>query len=360
MSKIPIYQPYLGEEEENNLSQCVQSSWISSKGEFIDTFQDKVKSYVGRKYASAVSNGTTALHLALLAARIKPGDQVITTNFTYVASTNAILMVGAEPVFIEIDPDTWNIDVSKIEAKINDNTKAILVTNIYGFPCDFDALKGICDKFSIPLIEDAAESFGATYKGEKSGSLADISTLSFFGNKTITTGEGGMILTDSEKYYGAIEQLKNQGNSTSKRYYHEVLGYNYRMTNMQASIGCAQMNKLDEILTLKQKVDTFYRDELAGKVSFQKIKDEMLPSYWMTSILFKNEAQKNKVEQALFSKEIETRPLFYPIDELPFYSRNKNLKYARIFHDCGLTLPSYPALNENQLSLITTTIKQNV
>ena len=360
MIKIPIYQPFIGKEEETNLIECIRSTWISSKGDFINSFEEKVKTFVDTKYASAVANGTVALHLALLAAGVKQGDEVITTNFTYVASTNAILMVGAKPVFVELNPENWNIDVTKIEDRINSKTKAILITNIYGLPCDFDVLKKICMRHSIPLIEDAAESFGATYKGKQSGSLGDISTFSFFGNKTITTGEGGMVLTNSRKYYNLVEQLKNQGNSPDKKYYHDILGYNYRMTNMQASIGCAQMSKLNDILSLKKNVDDFYRSSLRDKVEFQKIDKDVVPSYWISSILLKNQSERKQVEKALTEKGIETRPLFYPIDELPFYKKNKSIHLARELYDRGLSLPSYPALTDDQLKLITTTIKNNV
>ena len=358
--KIPIYQPFINLEEKKNVEKCLTTSWISSRGEFIQKFENKVKTFTGASYASCVANGSVALHLALLAAGVGMGDEVITTNFTYVASTNAILMVGAKPIFVEINSETWNIDVSKIQNKITNKTKAILVTNIYGFPCDFDSLNSLCSKNKILLIEDAAESFGAEFNNQKSGCLADISTFSFFGNKTITTGEGGMVLCKSKEHFEVIEQLKNQGNSKTKKYFHDVQGYNYRMTNIQAAIGCAQMEKIDQILTLKKNVDSIYRNELEELVTFQKIKDRIKPSFWMSSIVFDNKRTMEKVNRELNYNNIETRPLFFPIDKLPFYDEDKSCSLALQLHDKGLSLPSFPGLKENQILFITSIIKKNV
>ena len=357
---IPVYEPFLGEEEKLNVNECLDSSWISSKGKYIDEFEQRTKAYIGANYVSTVSNGTVALHTALLAAGISAGDEVITPNFTYVASTNSILMVGAKPVFIEINSDTWNINSDLIEAKISNKTKAILVTNVYGFPCNFDRLHEICSKHNLLLIEDAAESFGAEYGGQKSGSLADISTFSFFGNKTITTGEGGMVLTKSPTLFSKIEQLKNQGNSKDKRYYHELLGYNYRMTNIQAAIGCAQLDKLDEILKLKKKVDQFYRSNLSDIAVFQKAEPKSDSSFWMSSLLFENAQMKTHIEQQLEKNSVETRPLFFPIDELPFYEKSVSCKNANSLHARGLILPSFPGLSTEQLEYIVNIIRKNV
>lgn len=357
---IPVYKPYLGLEEKSNVNDCLDSSWISSKGKYIEEFEERTKAYIGNKYASTVSNGTVALHLALLAGGISSGDEVITPNFTYVASTNSILMTGAKPVFVEIDKDTWNIDVNLIESKISNKTKAILVTNVYGFPCNFKRLYEICYKYNLLLIEDAAESFGAEYEGHKSGSLADISTFSFFGNKTITTGEGGMVLTKSPILFSKIEQLKNQGNSKDKRYYHEILGYNYRMTNIQAAIGCAQLDKLEKILRLKKEVDHFYRSNLSDIAVFQKAEPKSESSFWMSSLLFENAQMKTHIEKQLEKNNVETRPLFFPIDELPFYENSISCKNANSLHARGLILPSFPGLTTVQLEYIVNIIRKNV
>ena len=358
MDKIPIYQPYLDHNEKSLVMDCMETTWISSKGTYINKFENLVKDYTKANYCSAISNGTNALHLALLALNIKKGDEVITTNYTYVASTNSILYVGAKPVFCEINRKDLNIDVSKLEKKITSKTKAILYTNVYGFVSNYDKLKKIASKYGLYLIEDAAESFGAIYKNKMSGTLGDISTFSFFGNKTITTGEGGMVLCKNKKHYNKIIQLKNQGNS-KQTYFHDVLGYNYRMTNIQAAIGCAQLNKIDEIIMLKTKIYDKYQQLLEGKVKFLKKLDDTQPSFWMTPVVFKNKKQKEKVVKKLLDKNIETRPFFTPIDNLPFYKKS-NCNIANEIFELGLLLPSYPGLSEkNQIKickLINTTI----
>ncbi len=360
MSKIPIYRPYLGKEEKELVSECMESSWISSQGKFIKIFEEQMQAYLGVRNAITVSNGTVAIHLAMLALDIKPGDEVITTNFTYVASSNAILFVGATPVFVDIEKDTWNIDSSKIEEKITSKTKAILYTNIYGAPVDYEKLRKIADKHNLYLVEDAAESVGARYKDKMSGTLGDISTFSFFGNKTITTGEGGMVLTSDDHLANKIRKLKNQGNSESIRYYHDVLGYNYRMTNIQAAIGVAQLNKIDTILSLKEKIYNAYKDGLGDLVEFQKIIEDTTSSHWMCSILLKSKEEKEQIVEALEKENVETRPFFIPIDELPFYDEVKNCKIAKEIAKFGLNLPSFPELGELELEKIITIIRKNI
>lgn len=358
---IPIYKPFLEGNEKEYLIDCIDSTWISSQGKYIELFESAVKNYVNRKFASSCSNGTTALDLAFRAIELKPGDEVITPSFTYVASTNSVLANGGVPVFVDVEKDSWNIDSELIETKITSKTRAILVSNIYGYLPDFDSLKEICKKHNLYLIEDAAESFGATYKGEYSGAIGDISTFSFFGNKTITTGEGGMVLTDDKKLYDRIQQLKNQGNSTSRRYYHEILGFNYRMTNIQAAIGLAQFEQLEYILQRKKEIFTHYFNELDGKVSFQKpLNDQIQPSYWIVTILFKDEAQMLKVKSALEENDIDTRPLFYPVDKLDFYQNADNLPITEEIYTKGICLPSYPGLTDSELKLITDTVKNSL
>ena len=209
MIKIPIYKPLIGKEEKLLVNDCLDSSWISSSGTYVDSFESKIQKYIGCKYAVSTSNGTTALHLAMMALNIGPNDEVITSNYTYVASTNAILIVGAKPVFVDIDPETYNIDVNKIEKKITNKTKAILVTNVYGSVADYTSMKKLANKYNLRVIEDAAESLGSKLNDLMSGNLADISTFSFYGNKTITTGEGGMITTNNQSFnpYYALFKL---------------------------------------------------------------------------------------------------------------------------------------------------------
>ncbi|MFS4466252.1 DegT/DnrJ/EryC1/StrS family aminotransferase [Maribacter sp. 2210JD10-5] len=358
--RIPIYKPYLGEEEREIVAECMKSTWISSQGRYIDDFERGVEAYTGAKHAIAVNNGTVAIHLAMLALNITSGDEVITTNFTYVASSNAILYVGASPVFVDIDPLTWNINVDLIEAKISSKTKAILYTNVYGAPADYTKLKKIADKHDIYLIEDAAESFGATYHDKKSGTLGDISTYSFFGNKTITTGEGGMVLTPHKELAEKIRKLKNQGNSDTVRYYHDILGYNYRMTNIQAAIGVAQLGKIKVILELKKTLQQNYERELETLVDFQKLLENSTSSYWMCSVLFKSAEEKIKVMNALEKENIDTRPFFTPIDELPFYDKVDDCPHSKEISAKGMNLPSFPDLKKTNQDRIIEIIRKNI
>jgi perosamine synthetase len=350
MNKIPIYKPYLSKEERDIVLDCVESTWISSRGAYIDKFEGSVKDYTKAKFCTTTSSGTSALHLAMLALDIKKGDEIITTNFTYVASVNSILYVGAKPVFCEINENDLNINVNDLEKKITSRTKAILYTNVYGYLCDFDKLKNVASKHGLYLIEDAAESFGAVYKGKMSGTLGDVSTFSFFGNKTITTGEGGMVLCKKEEHFNKIKQLKNQGNS-DKTYFHDVLGYNYRMTNIQAAIGLAQLNKIEKIISLKKSIFDCYYKLLNKKVNFLKKLENTHPSYWMIPIIFATKEQKQKAELVLLNNNIETRPFFTPIDNLPFYNKSNCILAKKIF-ELGLLLPSYPGLSkENQIKI---------
>ena len=351
---IPIYKPYLSKSEENFVKDCMESTWISSKGEYIKKFEEATQNYIKANYCTTTSSGTSALHLAMLALDIKKDDEVITTNFTYVASTNAILIAGAKPVFCNINSHDLNIDTEQIENKITSKTKAILYTNVYGFLSNYDKLHSIAKKHGLYLIEDAAESFGAEYKGKMSGTLGDISTFSFFGNKTITTGEGGMVLCKKKQHHQKIIQLKNQGNS-HKTYFHDVLGYNYRMTNIQAAIGLGQLNKIQEIMSLKKELYNNYENQLSKKVKFLEKIDDTVPSYWMTPIIFESVEKKIEVEQELMKKNIESRPLFTPIDNLPFYKKSDCESAKKIF-EFGLLLPSYPGLSNDDQGKICKTI----
>lgn len=357
---IPVYKPFLDNNERKLILEAFDSSWISSKGDFIKKFENELGKYTKRKNVILVNNGTTALHAALLALDIGEGDQVITNSFSYVATSNAIKYVGAKPVFIDCDPNTWNIDLKKLEKKINNKTKAILVANVYGNPFGIDKIEKIAKEKNIFLIEDAAESLGSEIKSRKSGSFGVISTLSFFGNKTITTGEGGALLVDDVDLNLKIRKLINQGNSNSKRYYHDCLGYNYRITNIQAAIGYAQIKKINEILMKKQFIRDFYFSKLSKIVKFQN-KFDTKSSNWLISIVLKSEEQKKSVEQILNVHNIESRPLFYPIPDLPYYESNDNeVLNARELRKKGISLPSYPSLTKEDLNLICGLIKNNL
>ena len=349
---IPVYKPFIGDLERKYMIDAFDSSWISSKGDYINKFESLLSNYTSRKYAILVSNGTTALHASLCALGIGEGDEVITNSFSYVATANAIKYVGAKPVFVDSCIKSWNIDADKIIDKINTKTKALLIANIYGNISGIEKLEKIAKEYNLYLIEDAAESLGSEFENRKSGSFGIISTFSFFGNKTITTGEGGAILLDDEFLNSKVRQTINQGNSDKIRYYHDIIGYNYRMTNIQAAIGYAQLQRIDQILHLKRKVFNLYYNLLKDFVDFQFLGNS-ISSYWLVSVLFKTEDQKNKVVEKLNSNAIESRPLFYPIPDLPYFSSNnlEVIKSAKLRSN-GLSLPSYPELKIIEINKI--------
>ncbi len=350
--KYPVYTPSIGELEKKYVNNCLDSTWVSSRGEYLEKFESLVASYVGTKHAIAVFNGTVALHLALLAYDISSDDEVIIPDFTYIATANAVTYVNAKVVLADVDKKSWNITLDDIKSKFSPKTKAVIVTDIYGTPPEeMNVIKKFCKENSLILIEDAAESLGATYQNQKAGALADIATLSFFGNKTITTGEGGMVLTNDDEIAAKLRKLKNQGNSENIRYYHDLLGYNYRMTNIQAAIGTAQIERIDEILQKKREVFNIYKEYLNKIVNFQNIPEFINSSYWMVSFTVSSEEIRNNLSKRLLEHGIDTRPFFYPVHEMPFYEKCNNIRTQQI-SKIGLNVPSYPNLSEKDIEFI--------
>lgn len=349
--KYPIYKPFLDNKEKEYVNDCLDSTWISSKGKYVDLFELKIREITGAKYSIGVFNGTIALHLALLALGIKKGDKVIVPDFTYIASANAVKYVGATPVLVDINLEEWNISYEKIVECYTEDVKAIITTDIYGLPPkDMDKIRKFTKEKNIFLIEDSAESLGATYKDQKAGNLADIGIFSFFGNKTITTGEGGMLLTNDKTIYEIACQIKNQGNSIDKRYFHDVLGHNFRMTNIQAAIGCGQLEKLEYILNKKRDIYNWYKKYLGDKVCFQKIDKDIKSSYWMVSFLVDD--KRDELMNFLEKEGIETRPFFYPVSDMPFYTKDRVNMVTQSISKKGMNVPSYPELKEVDIKYI--------
>ena len=353
--KYPVYIPQIGTKEKEYVNDCLDSTWISSKGKYVDLFEEKIAHYTGAKNAIAVFNGTVALHLALAVLEITEGDEVIIPDFTYIASANAVLYVNAKPILVDVCIDSWNITLSEIKKHTTTKTKAIIITDIYGTPPEMDEILAYAKQNNIAVIADSAESLGAAYKDKKTGNIADISTFSFFGNKTVTTGEGGIITTNNSKYDALLRKLKNQGNHESIRYYHDVLGYNYRMTNIQAAIGYAQMERIDETIAKKQAIYGWYYENLKDFVRFQKIPEYITSSYWMVSFVLPENINRNELMTFLDSHEIETRPFFMPIHEMPFYEKADNPNTIKISKQ-GINVPSYPQLTKNDVDLISNKI----
>jgi perosamine synthetase len=361
MNNIPVYEPYLIGNEKKYVNQCLDSNWISSKGEFINKFETKFASYIKVKHATTVSNGTVALHLALMALSIRKGDEVILPTLSYVASANSVKYVGAKPVFVDSEKDSWNIDPKKIEARITSKTKAIMAVHLYGAICNVKELKKICEKNNLYLIEDVAEGFGTKYNNKYAGTFGDVSTFSFYGNKTITTGEGGMVVSNDKKVIEKVKYLKNQAVSNTKEYWHDDVGYNYRMTNICAAIGLAQLENADLIIKKKIQISCWYKKFLTdSNVNFQKESTNSLHSFWMISIIVENKKLRDEIRQELKNNNIETRPLFPPMHTLPMYLEDNSYQIAESLSERGINLPSYPGLNIDQVSRICKIINKTI
>ncbi len=358
--KYPVYIPHLKGNEKKYVNECLESTWISSKGKFVELFETEFSKYLNLKYAATVSNGTAALHLALLTFGIGPGDEVIVPTFTYIASVNSIAYTGAKPVFVDSLYDTWQIDPDDIRRKITSHTKAIMPVHLYGYPCDMDSIRQIAAEHKLYVIEDCAEAFGSKYKNQFAGSFGDIACFSFFGNKTITTGEGGMIATNNKQLYDRAVHIKGQGLATHREYWHDVIGYNYRMTNICAAIGLAQLEVADDIIIRKRRLAKWYLLHLADlPVEYQKESEGNVHTYWMFTILVESAEKRDRLREHLSRAGIETRPTFFPIHSMPMYTSDRgkypvaeNLAYR------GIILPSYPDLTEQDVIYITDRIKE--
>lgn len=358
--KYPVYQPSLGKKEKENVLECLESTWISSKGKFITQFETSFSEFIEVKHSAAVCNGTVAIHVALLALGIGEGDEVIVPSFTYIASVNTIKYTGAKAVFVDSDLQTWQIDPAKIENKITKKTKAIMAVHLYGQPCEMDIILSIAKKHNLFVIEDCAEAFGSLYKGKHVGAFGDVSTFSFFGNKTITTGEGGMVVTNDLSLHEKTVHLKGQGLAKDREYYHDIVGYNYRMTNICAAIGCAQLDRANELIEKKILIAKRYEEKLRSlPVTFHSQVGDVKHSFWMISILLKDSDEREKIRFHLKQNGIETRPTFHPVHLMPMYfEKGLSLPIAENLGSRGINLPSYSELDENDVDFICNQIKE--
>jgi perosamine synthetase len=355
---IPVYQPYLGGREKEYVNQCLDSTWISSKGEFISRFEKDFASYIGAVHATSVSNGTVALHLALESLGLGAGDEVIVPTLTYVASVNTIIQTGATPVYVDSLMSTWQIDPEDIRRKLTVRTKAIMAVHLYGLPCDMNALRAICDEHKLFLIEDCAEAFGTYYQDQHVGTFGEIATFSFFGNKTITTGEGGMVVAQNKELIEKAYHLKNQGVSLSQEYWHDVVGFNYRMTNICAAIGLAQLEQADEILAKKRHIAQWYQEGLAHlPLMMHQEMEHTRHSYWMCSIVLDEADKRQPLRDHLKREGIETRPLFHPAHTLPHCKQHGDFPQAMELSRRGINLPSSPMLTQEQVGTICESIR---
>ena len=357
MDFIPISQPSLGELERKYLLDAFDSGWISSIGHYIDDFEKAFAAYCGVGHAVAVSNGTVAIQLALVARGIGPGDEVIVPDFTFVATANAAKHAGATPVIVDVERDTFCLDPAQFEQAITRKTKAVIPVHLYGHPADMDRICAIAKARGIVVVEDGAEAHGASIGKRRVGSFGFCSAFSFFGNKIITTGEGGMITTDDGAFATRLRFLRDHGMDKGRKYWHTEVGFNFRMTNLQASIGLAQLQRIDELLSAKLAVIERYRKNLAGQrgLSLNPCRPGYTNSYWMLCLsreLWDEKSRSDSMAE-LRKRNIETRPFFYPLSDLPMYAgRGAKTPVAHELSYKGINLPSFVGISESQIDYI--------
>ena len=358
--RIPIYQPLLNGNEKKYVNDCLDSSWISSRGKYISLFEEEFSKLIGINHSISVCNGTVAMHLALVTLGIKAGDEVIVPSFTYIASVSTIVMTGATPVFVDSLEDTWQMDPEDVKRKITPSTKAIVAVHIYGHPCEMNILKKIAKENNIYLVEDCAEALGALYHNKNVGTFGDISTFSFFGNKTITTGEGGMVVTNDDTLNERAYHLKMQGLSKDREYWHDTIGYNYRMTNICAAIGLAQLENADKKIQMKRELRSWYEEIFSGvSVKTHREVGDVFHSYWMYSILLDNCKTRDDLRKHLSANGIETKPTFNPVHTMPMFTQKlQKFPVAEHLGSCGINLPSWPGLSRQQIGEIGELIKK--
>lgn len=349
-SVIPVYRPDLSGNERRNVLECIDSSWISSLGVFIPRFEQALADVTGASHAIAVCNGTVALHLALHCLDLGPGDEVIVPSFTYVASVNTIAQTGARPVFADSRMSDWLMDPADVRARITPRTKAILPVHLYGAICDMPELCRIARSNGLGIVEDCAEALGATLDGIHAGMFGDIGTFSFFGNKTVTTGEGGAVIARDPALAARLRQVKGQGQSLTRRYWHEVMGFNYRMTNIAAAIGVAQFERLPQILARKQAISRRYRELFSDvPVTFQHPSAGVNSSEWLVSVLLPEGTERDRLMADMLAAGVETRPVFTCAHTMPMYQQTERLPVAEAIAARGISLPSFPTITEAEL-----------
>lgn len=363
---IPVNEPLLNGNEKKYLNECIDTGWISSEGPFIKAFEEKLAATCGRKYGIAVSNGSVALDAAILALGLSEGDEVIMPAFTIVSCATAIVRAGLKPVLVDADTLTWNMDVGQLEKKITKKTKAIMVVHIYGLPVEMDTVMSIASKYGLKVIEDAAEMHGQTYKGKPCGSFGDISIFSFYPNKHITTGEGGMILTNDNALAEKCRSLRNLCFMPQRRFVHEEMGFNFRMTNLQAALGLAQLERLDEFVKRKRKMGYLYLELLGDVEGFQlpvKTTEYADNIFWVFAMVSKN---KNVDAIACMKKladaGIGTRPFFYPMHKQPVFNKmnlfiGESYPVSEFIAEQGFYIPSGLALTEEQIKEVASRFK---
>lgn len=347
---IPVAKPNITKEDIKEVNRALKSGYVSSQGEYIKLFEKSFAEYCGRKYGVLTSSGTTALHLALEALELKQWDTVLIPVLTFIATANAVTYANLKLDFVDIDRNTWNIDPISIRQKMSADIKVIIPVHLFGNPCVMDEITKIADKFGLYIIEDCAEAHGAEYKGKKIGSFGDISCFSFYGNKIITTGEGGICLTDNKKLYEQMLILRDHGMSRTKKYWHPIVGFNYRMTNLQAALGYSQLKRIDKIIRERNEIASLYRQYLDGNKNIELPYEMEGRVYWVFPVLVKN--NRDEIIKKLYEQGIETRPFFYLITDMPPYRDGNDFVVAKDISKRGIMLPFFVGLTKKEVRYI--------
>ncbi|MGB3112440.1 MAG: aminotransferase class V-fold PLP-dependent enzyme [Candidatus Omnitrophota bacterium] len=362
--KIFLDAPNIGEYEEKKVNEALKSGFVSTCGPFVGEFEERFAGYIGAERAVSMQSGTAALHMALHELGIGRDDEVIVPALTFVATVNPVTYVGAKPVFADVNVKTWNIDPSQIEKKITEKTRAIIPVHLYGNPCDMDEIMEIAKKNDLYVIEDATESLGSKYNGWHTGTFGDMGCFSFNGNKTITTGGGGMVVSNDGSRMKHLKFLVNQARDEEAGYYHPEVGFNYRMTNLEAALGLAQMDRSEVFFEKKKKFNEIYKREFAefGFIRFQKEYERAEGLFWLTCIVFDEKMDLGRLQERLKEKGIPTRRIFMPVVRFPFYGKFVSGEYPNsdYIYERGLGLPSSTLNSEEDIHYVCENIKDLV
>lgn len=361
ITKIELAQPDLGGNELRYVQECIESGWISSHGRFIADFESAFAQFAGSRFAVATNNGTTALHLALVALGIGPGDEVLVPTVTFVATANAVTYCGATPVLVDVEPGTLNIDLADARSKVTDRTKCIIPVHLYGIPADVAGLRALCAETGILMVEDAAEAHGAMVDTVPVGSFGDAAVFSFFGNKIMTTGEGGIVTTDDPELAERLRLYRGQGMDSQRRYWFPVVGYNYRMTNIQAAIGLAQLERIGELIDARRVIDLRYREALRGigdVFELSVVPNNVVAVPWLFNVFLRDgDAElRDRVSAAMLSDGVDTRPIFRPMHQLPPYLDHGQFPVADDWSQRGITLPLHTAMSGDDVDRVVATL----
>lgn len=376
---IPLSVPHLNGNEWKYVKDCLDTGWISSAGSYVNQFETMVADYVGAKYGIACMNGTVGLHIAQIVAGVLPSDYIIAPNITFIATLNSIKYTGASPILIDVMPDTWQMDLNLLDSFLNEQSElkltdgkwhsyhkadgkrifAIMPVHVLGNMGDMGHLKRIADKYHLLIIEDSAEALGSTFEGKHAGSFGDFGVFSFNGNKIISTGGGGVIVTDNTAFAKKVQHLTTQAKVSSMDYIHDEIGYNYRLVNVLAAIGVAQMEQFPELLINKQKIDAFYRTELkgVGDIVFQNIKNDVNPNCWLFTFQTKH---MRALLKYLNANGVQSRPFWMPMNQLQMFKDSIYIttqnQSAKIYENC-ISIPSSASITMNQLTKVVSIIK---